>query len=170
MGDGGSVFIDDDDSGFDAFYRSTCRPLLGQLYAMCGDMDEAQDCLQEAYLRAWQRWPRISQYKDPAGWVRQVAWRLAINRWHRARNAVRAWVRHGPAPAVAEASPDGLLLAAAMRGLPVAQREALVLHYLAGMTIEQIADQTGAPAGTIKARLARGRTHLSELLSEEAIG
>ncbi len=111
MGDGGSMFIDDDDSGFDAFYGSTCRPLLGQLYAMCGDMDEAQDCLQEAYLRAWQRWPRISTYEDPAGWVRQVAWRLAINRWHRARNAVRAWVRHGPAPAVAETSPDGLLLA-----------------------------------------------------------
>ena len=170
MGDGGSMFIDDDDSGFDAFYGSTCRPLLGQLYAMCGDMDEAQDCLQEAYLRAWQRWPRISTYEDPAGWVRQVAWRLAINRWHRARNAVRAWVRHGPAPAVAETSPDGLLLASAMRGLPAAQREALVLHYLAGMTIEQIAEQTGAPTGTIKARLARGRTHLSELMSEEAIG
>jgi RNA polymerase sigma-70 factor (ECF subfamily) len=163
------VFLDDDDSGFDAFYERTSRPLLAQLYAMCGNMSEAQDCLQEAYLRAWQRWSRVSTYEDPAGWVRHVAWRLAINRWHRARSALRAWTRHGSLPAVAEPNPDRVLLSEALRHLPVSQREALVLHYLAGMSVDQIAAEFRVPPGTIKARLARGRTQLNQLLSKEVV-
>jgi RNA polymerase sigma-70 factor (ECF subfamily) len=170
MDEGTPVVLDDDGSGFDAFYEATARPLLGQLYAMCGDMGEAQDCLQEAYLRAWQRWSRVSTYENPAGWVRQVAWRLAVTRWHRARNAVRAWGRHGPSPAVAEPSPDGPALVEALRTLPVAQREAIVLHHLAGMSVDDIAAQGRVPVGTVKARLARGRARLALILSEEVTG
>ena len=171
MGGRVSVFLGDDGyepdaAGLDAFYASTSRTLLGQLYAMCGDLSEAQECLQEAYLRAWQRWPKLAGYDDPAAWVRRVAWRLSVNRWHRARNAVRAWTRRG-VPQVAEPSPDRAMLARALRTLPPAQREAIVLHHLMGMTVEQIAEHVGAPTGTVKARLARGRASLATQLSEE---
>ncbi len=170
MDESASTFLEDDETGFDAFYSATNRLLLRQVYAMCGDMDEAQDCIQEAYLRAWQRWPRISNYEDPAGWVRQVALRLAVNRWHRSRNALRAWSRHGPATEVADIGAEGMLLVEALRRLPVAQREALVLYHLADMSVDQIAAQVRAPLGTVKARLARGRIRLAQLLSEEASG
>jgi len=168
--DSTSMFLEDDNTGFDAFYTATNRLLLRQVYAMSGDMDEAQDCIQEAYLRAWQRWPRISNYEDPAGWVRQVAFRLAVNRWHRSRNALRAWARHGPAAEVAEIGAEAMLLVQALRRLPIAQREALVMYHLADMSVDQIADQVHVPPGTVKARLARGRTRLAELLSEEVGG
>jgi RNA polymerase sigma-70 factor (ECF subfamily) len=66
---------------FDDFYESTRRELLGQLYLLCGDRHEAEDCLQEAYMRAWARWAEVSRYDQPASWVRTVAWRLAIGDW-----------------------------------------------------------------------------------------
>ncbi len=169
MGGAGKT-AEDAASEFDAFCAASSRRLLGQIYAMCGDMGDAQDCLQEAYLRAWQHWSLVSTYDDPASWVRQAASRLAVNRWHRARNSLRAWARHGPTPEVGEPSADSVLLARALQGLPVAQREAIVLHHLVGLSIEQIASRLESPAGTIKARLARGRTRLAEILSEEAPG
>ena len=94
------------DEEFDAFYEATSPSLLGQLYAFCGDLAEAEDCLQEAYVRTWQRWRRVSRYDNPAGFVRTVAWRLAVSRWHRARTGTLAWARHGPAPAVPGPSAD----------------------------------------------------------------
>lgn len=158
----------DDGATFDSFYVASSRTLLGQLYVLCGNLSEAQDCLQEAYLRAWQRWSRLCEYDDPAGWVRRVAWRLAINRWHRARNALRAWNRHGPARPVEAATPDAVALMGALRRLPGAQREVLVLHHLVGLSVEEIATQAGVPAGTVKTRLSRGRARLATFLDEEA--
>ena len=52
---------------------------------------EAQDAAQEAQVRAWQRWDKISGYEDPAAWVRTVGHRLLINRWRKIRNGVVAY-------------------------------------------------------------------------------
>lgn len=155
---------------FDAFYHGSRRRLLVQLYAACGDLGEAQDCLQDAYLRAWQRWPRLAGYDNPEAWVRTVAMRLAINRWHKARSTVRAWTRHGPDQPQAEPSPDSVALAASLRRLPWPQRQALVLHHIAGLPVVDIAAETGVPESTVKTRLARGRAALANQLFEEATG
>jgi RNA polymerase sigma-70 factor (ECF subfamily) len=69
---------------------------------------------------------------------------------------------------VPELSPDSVTLVAALRRIPEAQRRAIVLYHLAGLTVEQVAAEVGAPAGTVKARLARGRAALAQLLSESA--
>jgi RNA polymerase sigma-70 factor (ECF subfamily) len=151
-------------SDFDEFCLATQRRLLAQLYALTGDRGEAQDCLQEAYARAWQRWATISAYDDPVAWVRTVAWRIATSRWHRARNATVAWTRHGPPADLAPPGEDTVALVAALKKLPEAQRLAIVLHYLGGMPVEEIAHETRSPAGTVKARLARGRQTLAVLL------
>ena len=47
------------------------------------DGEQAQDALQEAYVRAWQRWDRVSAYEDPEGWVRTVAYRQCVSVWRR---------------------------------------------------------------------------------------
>jgi RNA polymerase sigma-70 factor (ECF subfamily) len=70
-----------DAEGFDAFYQGSAHQVLSQLYAMCGDLEEARDCLQEGYARAWQRWDRLASYDNPAAWVRTAAWRVAL--WRR---------------------------------------------------------------------------------------
>lgn len=57
------------------------------------------------------------------------------------------------------------MLVEALRQLPEAQRQAVVLHHLCDLSIEQIAAETGSPAGTVKARLSRGRAALAKLLS-----
>jgi RNA polymerase sigma-70 factor, ECF subfamily len=155
---------------FDAFYEDSKRRLLVQLYAACGDLGEAQDCLQDAYVKAWQRWPRLATYDNPEAWVRTVAMRLAINRWHKARSAVRAWTRHGTGLHGPEPSPDSVALVAGLKRLPWPQRQALVLHHIAGLPVGEIAAETGVPESTVKTRLARGRAALASQLSEEAPG
>jgi RNA polymerase sigma-70 factor (ECF subfamily) len=149
---------------FDAFYAATAPSLVRQVHAFTGDLAEAQDCVQEAYARAWQRWSRISEYDVPAAWVRQVACRLATSRFRRAA------VGRGLLPRtthVPELDPSRVALVAALRQLPEAQRLALVLHHVADLSVEEVAAETGAPVGTVKARLSRGRAALAVLLAEE---
>jgi RNA polymerase sigma-70 factor (ECF subfamily) len=54
----------------------------------------------------------------------------------------------------------------ALRHLPMAQRQALVLHELWGLTVDEVSKEVGAPPGTIKARVSRGRAALARLLKE----
>src|SRR5215468_10381304 len=94
-----------DSVGFDEFYAVTARAMVAQVYAMVGDLAEAEDAVAEAYARAWQRWPRLHGYADPAGWVRTVAYRIAVSSWRRARNRATAHARYStatPAAAVDE--------------------------------------------------------------------
>jgi RNA polymerase sigma-70 factor (ECF subfamily) len=59
-----------DPESFDDFYAGSVGRVISQLYAMTGDRAEAEDVVQEAFTRAWQRWDKISGYADPEGWVR----------------------------------------------------------------------------------------------------
>ena len=60
-----------------------------------------------------------------------------------------------------------MALVAALRQLPEAQRRALVLHHLCDLPVQEVAAEVGAPVGTVKARLSRGRSALLGLLSDE---
>lgn len=151
---------------FDAFFHATNRRLLHQLYAMTANVADAQECVQEAYARAWQHWDRVVEMTDPEAWVRTVAWRIAANRWRKTRNGLNAQLRHGPPGLEGEPSPDTVVLVAALRRISPEQRRAIVLHHLAGLSVEEIARETGSPTGTVKARLSRGRAALAELLSD----
>jgi RNA polymerase sigma-70 factor (ECF subfamily) len=152
---------------FDGFYVATRDRLLHVLYAMTGDLAEAQDVLQEAYARAWQRWPQVSRYDEPTAWVRTVAWRLAVSRRRKAHNRVSAALRlHAEPRSTYEPSPDTAAIVEALRQLPVAQRRALALHYLCDLSVDAVAAETGVSTGTVKSRLSRGRAALAELLAD----
>ncbi len=155
------------DGSFDEFYRVTQHRVGTFLYALCGDLGEAQDAAQEAYARAWQRLSTIAAYDDPEAWVRTVGYRLVINRWRKARNRITAYRRHGPGQAVAPPGEDVVALVAALRQLPPEQRLAITLHHLLDLPVAEVARQTGVPANTIKARLARGRRTLAQLLNTD---
>ncbi|MFI7575167.1 SigE family RNA polymerase sigma factor [Micromonospora sp. NPDC049497] len=154
-----------DVDGFDDFYRGSRQRLLGYVYVLTGDLAEAQDAVQEAYIRAWQRWSTVGGYDDPEAWVRVVASRIAVSRWRSLRSRSRAYLRHGAEPSAPGPGTDTVEVVAALRRLPEEQRTALALYYLLGMPVAEVARETEAPVGTVKARLSRGRTALAGLLA-----
>ncbi len=151
---------------FDELYSAYARRLVGQMYAVCGNLAEAQDVVQEAFTRAWERRDQLSLVDSPEAWLRTVAYRLAVSRWRKAKNAAVAWTRRGDSDAVESISPDHVLLVTALRELPEAQRHTIVLHHLCDLPVEEVAALTGVPPGTVKARLSRGRAALAAVLSD----
>jgi RNA polymerase sigma-70 factor (ECF subfamily) len=153
-------------------YDSSYRRLVGQLYAVCGDMAEAEDVVQEAFVRAVQHRRRFERTDNPEAWLRTVAVNLSRTRWRRRQLgrqlqsastvATTDQIRHP-----ADLSDDRLLLVSALRRLPAGQREAIALHYLADLPLHEVALAVGAPIGTIKARLSRGRAALATGLAEQ---
>jgi RNA polymerase sigma-70 factor (sigma-E family) len=154
---------------FDNFYHAHFRSVTTQLCAYTGDLGQAQDLAQEAFCRAFARWDRLVRYDDPVGWVRQVAWNLARSRWRRLRTAhgflIRQRLDH-----VAGPSPDRVAIDAALAMLPANQRRAVILYYLADLSIAQIAAQDGVAEGTVKSWLHRGRAALAALLDDTTEG
>src|SRR5215218_8003870 len=89
------------DDGFAAFYAGSYRRLLGQLFAVTGDLAEAENVLQEAYARAFTRWSRVGGYDLPEAWVRRVALNLAAMAERSLRRRARAccaWARRRWSP------------------------------------------------------------------------
>ncbi|MEU8241699.1 SigE family RNA polymerase sigma factor [Actinoplanes missouriensis] len=149
---------------FDAFYRDTSRRLTRYAFGLTGDAGAAQDLVQEAYARAWQRWRRVSGYEDPEAWLRLVVNRLSTDRWRRVFRRRAHDAAQAPLPPAPPPSENTVLLVRAMRDLPPAHRQALVLHYLMDRTIAEIAAETGASTGTVKSWLSRGRAGLAVAL------
>jgi len=155
-----------DAADFDELYAAHARRLVGQMYAVCGDLGEAQDVVQEAFARAWEQRGRFDLVAAPEAWLRTVAYRLAVSRWRKARNAATAWRRRADAEAVAAIGPEHVALVAALRLLPESQRHALVLHHLCDLPVAEVAVLTGVPTGTVKARLSRGRAALTAAMGQ----
>jgi RNA polymerase sigma-70 factor, ECF subfamily len=150
-----------DGRGFDEFYVESRDRLVRQVAALTGDPVEALDHVQEAFIRAWTRWDRISGYDDPEAWVRRVACNQAVSKWRRARRLV---VRSDAGSDAVQFAPEQLVTLDALRRLSVREREVLVLHYLVGYSIEEIGTRLGAPIGTVKSWLSRGRVRLAREL------
>jgi RNA polymerase sigma-70 factor (sigma-E family) len=157
------------DQDFDAFYAATHRRIVSQVSVMTGSLHEAEDCVQEAYARAWQRWAAIStEIESPEAWVRTVATRLAVSSWRKAVNRLKAHRRESPVTETSGMTPDAVAVIAALRKISADQRLAIVLYHYAGRSIEEIAVETGATPSTVKSRLLRGRKALAPHLSEFA--
>jgi RNA polymerase sigma-70 factor, ECF subfamily len=159
------------DDSFAAFYTASYHRLLGQLFAVTGDLAEAENLLQEAYARAFVRWSRVRAYDLPEAWVRRVALNLAGMAAKRLRRRAAALLRLGQPPVVPELSPDLLDLNDALRALPLGQRQVIVLHHLVGLRVDEVARELRLSTGTVKSRLARGRRALAAVLepnSQEA--
>jgi RNA polymerase sigma-70 factor (ECF subfamily) len=152
-------------SDFEELYAAQFHGLTLQINAYVGNLVEAQDLVQEAFTRAIARWGKISHYEDPAAWVRRVAWNLATSRWRRQRTA-NAFLNRQREHHVAGPNPDRVALTAALATLTPTLRKAFVLHYIAQMSIAEIAQQEGAAEGTVKSWLHRGRTIVAAYLTD----
>jgi RNA polymerase sigma-70 factor (ECF subfamily) len=149
---------------FEEFFAATYGRLVGLLYAFLHDRAQAEDAVQDAFASALVRWPVLRRYHDPEAWVRTVAFRRAIDHHRRNARQLRALLRLGPPPPLPPVGAEHVDLVRALRRLPVAQREVLVLHYVAELAVERIAAELRVPVGTVKSRLARGRAALANQL------
>ncbi len=156
-----------DERAFDAFYQASFGRVVGQIYAMCGNLTEAQDCVQEAFVRAWDKRKQLDQDSSPEAWVRTVAYRLAVSRWRKARQAFRQPDRALEPMTSMSPDPTRVALQRALAQIPPDQRRVIVLHHLCDMPVADIAHEVGAPVGTVKARLSRGRAALAALLTDD---
>jgi RNA polymerase sigma-70 factor (sigma-E family) len=162
------VTVPDDDL-ISELYAGGFRRLVVQLYAVTGDLNEAQEAVQEAFTRALAAPGRFARLDNPEAWLRRVAVNVARTR-HRRRRVLDGLLRRiGPPPAVADRSPEHLALLAALRGLPEGQRHALALHYLVDLPVDEVAATLGVSPGTVKSRLSRGRQALAALLADSDV-
>ena len=148
-------------------YAGSYARLVGVVTLVAGSREEAEEVVQEAFVRLLPRWSRVSRYEDPEGWVRGVALRLLSNRFRKVRNGAIAARRHGPSPDVEAPSVDGVDVVRALQSLPLKYRQVAVLHYLLGLEVTDVAAELKVPIGTVKSRLSRARELLAPLLTEE---
>ena len=153
---------------FDAFYRDTARRVVHLVYGFTGDLTVAQDS-HPGGVRAGlaavvhrphpRRPPRLGAHGRPAGGHLRVA----------QEDAPRTAPTSGTGPTTRPGPPteDRVAVVAALRTLSEPLREAVTLHYIGDLSIDQIAHETNTPAGTVKARLHRGRAQLAQALRHE---
>ncbi|WP_245993715.1 RNA polymerase sigma factor [Nocardioides immobilis] len=149
-----------------ALYAASYRRLVVQMYAICGDLADAEDAVQEAFITAIRKRRTLRSVNNPEAWIRTVA----LRRLHRGWRHLAVVRRHQaldrePEPAV-EVGPEHVALVTALSLLDPSQREVVVLHHLADLSVAEIAEDLGVPIGTVKSRLSRGRERLGELLTE----
>lgn len=150
----------------DALYSATYGRLVVQMYAICGNLADAEDAVQEAFITAIRKRRTLRTVHNPEAWVRTVA----LHRLHRGWRHAAVVRRHesttrGPEPTV-EVGPEHVALVTALGLLEPGQREVVVLHHLADLSVAEIAEDLDLPIGTVKSRLGRGRARLGELLAE----
>lgn len=147
---------------FDGSYRR----LVVQLYAVVGNASEAEDLVQDAFVRASASGARFLRVDNPEAWLRRTAINLHRNRWRKVRNFSKIRPKletRSDLPGLDE----HLIVVDALRRLPEPQREVLTLHYLADLPVLEIAATLGVPEGTVKSRLMRGREALAAVLGDE---
>lgn len=143
---------------FDEFCRLEYPAVYRACFAFCGDPEVALDCTQEAFGRAYARWRRLSKHGWAGGWVMTTA-----------LNLVRRSLRRRPdaqeTAAPEQRNPDLRIdVVVALRSLPLRQRQAVVLHYLADLPVTAVAELMNASEGSVKTHLSRARQRLGPLL------
>jgi RNA polymerase sigma-70 factor (sigma-E family) len=154
---------EDAGSDFSWMFREEYPAVVRTAYLILGDRAAAEDVAQEAFIRLYVRWAKISRYERPGAWVRRVAIRLA----GRARRARRITFALSEDPAAGQVVPSDPDLQRALLTLPPSQRAAVVLHYLEGRPVAEVASILGCATPTAKVHLHRARKRLGALLGEE---
>ncbi|HYN96813.1 MAG TPA: sigma-70 family RNA polymerase sigma factor [Pilimelia sp.] len=158
------------EAGWEEVYATQYHRLVALVAAVAGSRAEAEEAVQEAFVRALGLTGRRGVVADPQGWLYRVAVNVVRTRWRRAGIGRRVFARlaEEEPPVSAHAQTDSrVVLLAALRKLPFDQREALALHYLADLPVADVAVRLGCRPGTVKARLSRGRDALARLLADE---
>lgn len=143
--------------GFEAFFEENRARLFGALCLVTGNRHEAEEIAQDAFLKLWERWERVSTLEDPTGFLFRTAMNVFRNRTRRAGLALRKSLALAPSTDDLAAVEDRDEMVRAMRSLTPHQRAALVLTGYLGYTSDDAAKVLGIRASTVRALATKGR-------------
>lgn len=148
--------------GFEDFYAAEYQRVFSSAYAFCRDREAALDATQEAFARAFARWRRLDKEEWAGAWVTTTALNLLRGRFRRDKRMLGT-----SETATATSSDASVDLIDALRTLPVRQRQAATLFYVADLPVAVVARSMGLSEGTVKAHLSRARDALRKKLGED---
>jgi len=158
-----------DEATIREFLASDYPRLVAGVALVTGNRAAAEDAVQEALARAWERSERGERIDSLPAWVTRVAMNLSRSRFRRMRAEARARERIAAAVRPAADVAVGVDVRRALAGLPRRQRETTVLRYYLGMDVAEIAATLGVAEGTVKVSLHRARRALAEGLGEREL-
>lgn len=167
-----------DPNTFSRAYGEHARSVQAVAYRVLGNTAQAQDVVQDVFLRVWRNPQKFDARRGELGsYLRLMARSRALDLWREGAAAGRAGDRlevvvaqeqpraeHQPAVQLERSATHAAVLDA-MRDLPATQREALLLAHWGGLTANEIAHRAGVPIGTAKSRIRLGMLKLRERLA-----
>jgi len=149
--------------------------LLGMLYHMVGNMEDARDALQETFVKCWRSRDKVDEVRNLKAWVfrialntardmRQTAWRRRKKPLPEDETAIMSG-HDGPETQV-EHNEQMTMVRKAVGQLRTEEQEVFLLRQNAQMTYEQIAEAIGIPTGTVKTRMRLAIIKLRETLAK----
>jgi RNA polymerase sigma-70 factor (ECF subfamily) len=152
-----------DPDAFEAAARPHYANLVRRLVLVLGDERDAEDVAQDTYLKAFRSWDRFDG-TDVRAWLYTIALRLAFNHLRGRRRWRAALGRIEPRPWTDTSDPD---LWAALGGIDIRTRSALLLNIVDGYTQAEIARMLSVPEGTVASWISRGRATLRRELDPD---
>lgn len=144
---------------FDAFFEREHGDLFGALFLVTRDRHEAEDLMQEAFLKLWERWDRVVSLEDPTGYLYRTAMNAFRMRYRRtavaARRLFKLGIPRGPDPL--DVVEDRDHVDRVLRELTPRQRAALVLTELLGYSTEDAGSLLGVKPVTIRVLVSQAR-------------
>jgi RNA polymerase sigma-70 factor (sigma-E family) len=147
--------VEQDQLDFAKFYAAARDDCLRIVLISVGNRQLAEDLVAEAFAKAWMSWRKVHGLREPRAWVVRTALNAHVSWWRRHRREV-ALDSHDT---FVDASQDSALdsaLVAALRRLPVRQREVITLRLLLDLDTATTAKMLGMPCGTVASHLHRG--------------
>jgi RNA polymerase sigma-70 factor (ECF subfamily) len=145
---------------FEEFFELEQERLLRLLWMVTGSLQEAEDIVQEAFLRVWERWPHVSVLDSPSGYLHRTAMNVFRNRYRRAKVAVRKAVGAAAPVDAFGAVDDRVTVSNALARLTPKQRAAVVLTDLLGYSAEEAAGLLGIRSSTVRSLSSNARSTL----------
>jgi RNA polymerase sigma-70 factor (ECF subfamily) len=145
-------------------------------YSVLRDRAEAEDCVQDTFLRALEHHAKIAALHSPRAWLVRIAWNLALDRRRRTQpqQADELFLdrlrdpKRSPETQLSQHQQLALTLAA-IDALPKLEREALLLSAIDDLTPADIAAVLGKTSSAARALLHRARTRLKDRLAQKGV-
>ncbi|MFZ0667187.1 MAG: sigma-70 family RNA polymerase sigma factor [Acidimicrobiales bacterium] len=158
-----------DSGGFEPWFRSEYRQVLGSMILAFGDRDLAEDATQDAFAKAYERWDRVAQMERRGAWVFVVAMNSARRRLRRRSMEALLTRRVRVAEPVPEST--GMELWDLVRALPTRERTAIVLRYVGDLSEKEVAKAMGISPGGAAKTLNKARGHIAKhLVPDSGVG
>jgi RNA polymerase sigma-70 factor (ECF subfamily) len=151
---------------FEAFFEAEHERLLRALYLVTGNLQEAEEVMQDAFLSVWERWDRVGSMEEPTGYLYRTAMNRFRSRLRSATRAARRVVRTAEGADDFAAADERDALARALAALPRRQRAAIVLTELLGYGSEEAGRILGVKDVTVRSLASQARAFLRDHLED----